>query len=56
MKEFMLLFRQPSYDYSKETPKEMQALAKKMAGLGGGNRGAGKTGKQWKEKLSKPVV
>lgn len=29
MKEFMLLFRQPSYDYSNTSPKEMQALAKK---------------------------
>jgi len=29
MKEFMLLFRQPSYDYSKASPSEMQALAKK---------------------------
>jgi hypothetical protein len=29
MKDFMLLFRQPSYDYSKASPKEMQALAKK---------------------------
>src|SRR5690348_442163 len=29
MKEFMLLFRQPSYDYSNASPKEMQALAKK---------------------------
>jgi hypothetical protein len=29
MKEFMLLFRQPSFDYSKATPAEMQALSKK---------------------------
>lgn len=29
MKEFMLLFRQPNYDYSKATPEEMQTLAKK---------------------------
>ena len=29
MKEFVLLFRQPSFDYSKVTPNEMQALAKK---------------------------
>jgi hypothetical protein len=29
MKEFMLLFRQPSYDYSNASPTEMQALAKK---------------------------
>ncbi|TGJ98404.1 transcription initiation protein [Leptospira langatensis] len=29
MKEFMLLFRQPSYDYSNASPKEMEALGKK---------------------------
>ncbi len=29
MREFILLFRQPSYDYSNASPKEMQALAKK---------------------------
>jgi hypothetical protein len=29
MKDFMLLFRQPSYDYSNVSPKEMQALAQK---------------------------
>ncbi|MBC9797042.1 YciI family protein [Sinomicrobium weinanense] len=29
MKEFVLLFRQPSYDYSEVSPKEMQALAQK---------------------------
>lgn len=29
MKEFMLLFRQPDYDYSNATPKEMQNLTKK---------------------------
>ncbi|QJB32268.1 transcription initiation protein [Chitinophaga oryzae] len=29
MKEFMLLFRQPSYDYSNASPAEMQALAQK---------------------------
>jgi hypothetical protein len=29
MKDFMLLFRQPSYDYSKVSPTEMQALTKK---------------------------
>ncbi len=29
MKEFMLLFRQPSFDYSKAKPEEMQALSKK---------------------------
>jgi hypothetical protein len=29
MKDFVLLFRQPSYDYSNISPKEMQALTKK---------------------------
>lgn len=29
MNEFVLLFRQPSFDYSNASPKEMQALAKK---------------------------
>jgi len=29
MKEFALLFRQPSYDYSKTSKEEMQALQKK---------------------------
>ncbi len=29
MKDFILLFRQPSFDYSKASPKEMQALGKK---------------------------
>jgi len=31
MKEFMLLFRQPSYDYSDVSKDEMQALAKQWA-------------------------
>jgi hypothetical protein len=29
MKEFMLLFRQPSYDYSQTSPKEMEVVTKK---------------------------
>ena len=29
MKEFMLLFRQPSYDYSTISPKDMEAIAGK---------------------------
>lgn len=29
MKNFMLLFRQPSYDFSQKTPAEMQAIAKR---------------------------
>jgi hypothetical protein len=31
MKEFMLIFRQPSYDYSDIPPIEMQAIQKKWA-------------------------
>jgi hypothetical protein len=27
MKEFMLLFRQPNFDHSKTSPKEMQAIS-----------------------------
>lgn len=29
MKEFAFLFRQPSFDYSQASPKEMQAIAQK---------------------------
>jgi hypothetical protein len=29
MKDFLLLFRQPSYDYSSTSPKEMQVLTEK---------------------------
>jgi hypothetical protein len=29
MKEFILLFRQPSFDYSNASPKEMQDLSKR---------------------------
>ncbi|HEX2983379.1 MAG TPA: YciI family protein [Ignavibacteriales bacterium] len=29
MKEFAFLFRQPSYDYSRTSPKEMQEIAQK---------------------------
>ncbi len=36
MKDFMLLFRQPSYDYSKASPQEMQALQKKWHDWAGG--------------------
>jgi len=42
MKEFMLLFRQPSYDYSKASPNEMQALAKKWKDWVGGIAAQGK--------------
>ena len=44
MKEFMLLFRQPSYDYSKASPQEMQALAKKWKDWAGGIAAQGKLG------------
>jgi len=36
MKEFILLFRQPSYDYSNVSPTEMQAIAKKWKDWTGG--------------------
>lgn len=42
MKEFMLIFRQPSYDYSQATPEEMQALAKKWGDWAGGIAAQGK--------------
>ena len=42
MKEFLLLFRQPSYDYSKVSPKEMQALAQKWQDWVGGIAAQGK--------------
>ena len=36
MKDFMLLFRQPGYDYSKASKEEMQAIGKKWADWAGG--------------------
>jgi len=42
MKEFMLLFRQPSYDYSGASPKEMQALAKQWQEWAGALAAQGK--------------
>jgi hypothetical protein len=42
MKEFALLFRQPSYDYSKATQEEMQAIAKKWQDWVGGIAAQGK--------------
>jgi hypothetical protein len=36
MKEFALLFRQPSYDYSNASPREMQDLTKKWKDWVGG--------------------
>ena len=42
MKEFMLLFRQPSFDYSKAKPEEMQALSKKWKDWADGISSQGK--------------
>lgn len=42
MKDFILLFRQPDYDHSKTSPKEMQTLAKKWQDWAGGIAAQGK--------------
>lgn len=42
MKEFMMLFRQPSFDYSKAKPEEMQALSKKWKDWADGISSQGK--------------
>jgi len=42
MKDFMLIFRQPSYDYSNLSPSEMQTLAKKWQDWVGGIAAQGK--------------
>lgn len=42
MKEFVLLFRQPDYDYSKATPEKMKALQKKWHDWGAGIAAQGK--------------
>ncbi len=42
MKEFLLLFRQPDYDYSKATPEKMQSLGKKWHDWAGGIAAEGK--------------
>ncbi|EQA43654.1 hypothetical protein LEP1GSC050_1754 [Leptospira broomii serovar Hurstbridge str. 5399] len=42
MKDFMLLFRQPNYDYSNASPQEMQALSKKWQDWVGGIAAQGK--------------
>lgn len=42
MKEFVLLFRQPSYDYSNISPNEMQALTKKWKNWIGGIESQGR--------------
>lgn len=45
MKEFMLIFRQPSYDYSKLPPNEMQVIQKKWGDWVGGIAAQGKLAK-----------
>ncbi len=42
MKEFLLLFRQPDYDYSKAAPEKMQSLGKKWQDWAGGIAAQGK--------------
>lgn len=42
MKDFMLIFRQPSYDYSNLSSSEMQTLAKKWQDWVGGIAAQGK--------------
>ncbi|HKZ67321.1 MAG TPA: YciI family protein [Chitinophagaceae bacterium] len=42
MKDFVLLFRQPSFDYSNVSPQEMQALQKKWHDWAGGISAQGK--------------
>ncbi len=42
MKEFMYIFRQPSFDNSKVSPKEMEALTKKWQAWVGGIAAQGK--------------
>ena len=42
MKDFMLLFRQPGYDYSKASKEEMQTIGKKWADWAGGIAAQGK--------------
>jgi hypothetical protein len=44
MKDFMLLFRQPSYDYSNTSKEEMQALTKKWQDWVGSIAAQGKLG------------
>lgn len=42
MKEFVLLFRQPDYDYSKATPEKMKTLQKKWQDWAAGIAAQGK--------------
>lgn len=44
MKDFILLFRQPSYDYSNTSPKEMEVIGKKWQDWVGGIVAQGKFG------------
>jgi hypothetical protein len=44
MKDFMFLFRQPNYDHSNTSPKEMQALAAKWQTWVAGIEAQGKFG------------
>jgi hypothetical protein len=46
MKDFALLFRQPSYDYSKASKEEMQAIGKKWQDWVGGIAAQGKLASQ----------
>ena len=42
MKEFVLLFRQPNYDYRDASPKEMEVITKKWQNWAGGIAAQGK--------------
>lgn len=42
MQEFLLLFRQPSFDYSSTSPKDMELLTKKWQNWAGGIAAQGK--------------
>jgi len=42
MKEYIFIFRQPDYDYSKTSPKEMEALSEKWRNWLGGIEARGK--------------
>ena len=60
MKEFVLLFRQPSFDYSSASPAEMQAITKRWKEWAGGSPRrdtwrAPAPGLRWKGKSLKPA-
>ena len=42
MKDFMLIFRQPSFDYTRTSPQEMQAITKKWKEWAAGIAAQGK--------------